>query len=196
MRLPWTSQWESAVALESDDPRCCIFSLSAKNYLASRSCPAPSRLCYLLVSSALCSPWFSPEKAYPQYMQSLFRYVRSSPLRHSHRVPVSILTPSSVQPCATRAAQVVFDCSIFCSYCNVRIFLASPPPCLFIIVALCCLVLWYCMHSCDISSLFALLLFSFCHAQTNALLILDAIACIFLEAPLLPFFFYFSSLYA
>ena len=54
------------------------------------------------------------------------------------------------------------------------------------------------MHSCDISSLFALLLilFSFCHAQTNALLILDAIACIFLEAPLLPFFFYFSSLYA
>ena len=41
-----------------------------------------------------------------------------------------------------------------------------------------------------------ILLFSFCHAQTNALLILDAIACIFLEAPLLPFFFYFSSLYA
>ena len=40
---------------------------------------------YLLVSSTLCSPWFSPEKAYPQYMQSLFRYFRSSPLRHSHR---------------------------------------------------------------------------------------------------------------
>jgi len=48
LRLPWASQWESAVALESDDPRCCIFSHSAKNYLASRSCPAPSRLYYLL----------------------------------------------------------------------------------------------------------------------------------------------------
>ena len=128
-------------------------------------------------------------------------YSGTSAVRHfaihtEYRYAVSILTPSSVQPCATRAARVLFDCSIFCSYCNVRIFLASPPPCLFIIVALSCLVLWYCMHSCDISSLFALLLFSFCHAQTNALLILDAIACIFLEAPLLPFFFYFSSLYA
>ena len=38
-------------------------------YLASRSCLAPSRLYYLLVSSALCSPWFSPEKAYRQYMR-------------------------------------------------------------------------------------------------------------------------------
>ena len=56
LRLPWASQWESAVALESDDPRCCIFSRSAKNYLASRSCPAPSRLCYPLVSSGLCRP--------------------------------------------------------------------------------------------------------------------------------------------
>ena len=37
---------------------------------------------YLLVSSALCSPW-SPEKRYPQYMQVLFRYVRSSPFRQS-----------------------------------------------------------------------------------------------------------------
>jgi len=27
-----------------------------------------SRLYNLLVSSALCSPWFSPEKAYPEYM--------------------------------------------------------------------------------------------------------------------------------
>ena len=59
LRLPWISQWEFAVALESDDPRCCIliFSRSAKDYLASRSRTAPSRLCYLLVSSALCSPW-------------------------------------------------------------------------------------------------------------------------------------------
>jgi len=32
-----------------------------------------------------------------------------------------------------------------------------------------------------------------CHAQTNTLLIFDAIACIFLEAPLLPFFFHLSS---
>ena len=32
-----------------------------------------------------------------------------------------------------------------------------------------------------------------CHAQTNNLLIIDAIACIFHEAPLLPFFFYRSS---
>ena len=56
LRLPWVSQWESVVALESDDPRCCIFPRSAKNNLASRSCPPPSWLCYLLVSSALCSP--------------------------------------------------------------------------------------------------------------------------------------------
>ena len=110
LRLPWVSQKGSDVALESDDPRCCIFSRSAKDCLASRSCPAPSRLCYLLVSSALCSPWFSPEKAYPQWcMQSLFRYVCSSPLRHSHRVPAPILILSSVQPCAARAARVVFD---------------------------------------------------------------------------------------
>ena len=68
LRLPWAAQWESAVALESDDPRCCIFSHSAKIYLASRSCLAPSRLYYLLVSGALCSPWFSPEKAYREYM--------------------------------------------------------------------------------------------------------------------------------
>ena len=56
LRLPWVSQWESALALESDDPRYCIFSRSAKNNLASRSRPPPSRLCYLLASSALCSP--------------------------------------------------------------------------------------------------------------------------------------------
>ena len=96
MRLPWGSQWESAVALESDEPRCCIFSRSAKDHLASRSCPAPSRLCYLLVSSALCSPWFSPEKAYPQCMLLSFRYVCSSPLRHPHRLPAPILILSSV----------------------------------------------------------------------------------------------------
>ena len=35
---------------------------------------------------------FSSERAYSQYMQSLFRYVRSSPLRHPHRVPAPILT--------------------------------------------------------------------------------------------------------
>ena len=32
-----------------------------------------------------------------------------------------------------------------------------------------------------------------CHAQTNTLLIFDAIAYIFHEAPLLPFFFYLST---
>ena len=57
LRLPWVSQKGSDGALESDDPRCCIFSRSAKDCLASRSCPAPIRLCYLLVSSASCSPW-------------------------------------------------------------------------------------------------------------------------------------------
>ena len=80
-------------------------------YLASRSYLAPSRLYYLLVSIALCSPWFSPEKAYRQYMRLLFRYLRSSPLRLSSRVPASTLTPLSVQPCAARAARVVFDYS-------------------------------------------------------------------------------------
>jgi len=53
---------------------------------------------------------FSSERAYSQYMQLLYRYVRSSPLRHSHiRLPAPILTLSSVQPCAARAARVVFD---------------------------------------------------------------------------------------
>ena len=81
--------------------------------LRPRGChfaPSPCALCNqgtLTVHGA--SPWFSPEKAYPQYMQSLFRYVCSSPLRHSHRVPAPILTLSSVQPCAARAARVVFD---------------------------------------------------------------------------------------
>ena len=31
LRLPWAAQWESAVALESDDPRRCIFSGSARD---------------------------------------------------------------------------------------------------------------------------------------------------------------------
>jgi len=31
LRLPWAAQWESAVALESDDPRCCIFFRSARD---------------------------------------------------------------------------------------------------------------------------------------------------------------------
>ena len=79
---------------------------------------APSRLCYLLVSSALCSSaWFSPEKAYPQYMQLLFQYVRCSPLRHSLRVPASILTQSSVQLCAARAARFVFDFAVASAQC-------------------------------------------------------------------------------
>ena len=73
------SQWESAVALESDDPRCCIFSHSAKDNLASRSCPAPSRLYNLPVSSALCSPWFSPEKA---ILNICSRYTGTPALRH------------------------------------------------------------------------------------------------------------------
>ena len=60
----------------------CIYILShsAKNSLASRSCSAHSRLYYLLVSSALCSPWFSPERAYPQYMQ--YSYSGTLALRH------------------------------------------------------------------------------------------------------------------
>ena len=44
-------------------------SRSAKNYLASRSCLVLSRSYHLLVSYTLCSPWFSPEKAYSQCMQ-------------------------------------------------------------------------------------------------------------------------------
>ena len=42
-------------------------------------------------------------------MQSLFRYVCTSPLRHPHRVPASVLTLSFVHLCAARAARVVFD---------------------------------------------------------------------------------------
>jgi len=56
------------------------------------------------------STGFSSERAYSQYMLLLFRYVRSSPLRHSCVwLPVPILTLSLVQPCAARAARVVFD---------------------------------------------------------------------------------------
>jgi len=52
---------------------------------------------------------FSSERAYSEYMQSLSRYVRSSSLRHSWVLsPAPILT-SWVQPCAARAARVVFD---------------------------------------------------------------------------------------
>jgi len=41
-------------------------------------------------------------------------------LRVSHRVPVSALTPLSVQPCAARAARVVFDShyQCLCASCN------------------------------------------------------------------------------
>ena len=58
------------------------------NYLASRSRLALSRSYHLLVSYALCSSWFSPEKAYPHSMSIEYAvvipvYVRSSPLRHS-----------------------------------------------------------------------------------------------------------------
>ena len=58
---------------------------------------------------------FSSERAYSGYMLSLSRYVRSSSLRHSRvRLPAFTLTLSLVQPCAARAARVVFDyCSTY-----------------------------------------------------------------------------------
>ena len=112
---PWTSQWETAVALESDDPRCCILSPSAKNYLASRSCPVPRRLCYLLVSDARCimqSMVLSRESISSVYavvipVRPLFATYSSSVQLAGIRS--DLLTLSSVRLCAARAARAVFD---------------------------------------------------------------------------------------
>ena len=113
LRPPWISQWESAVALESDDPRNCIFSRSAKDYLASRSRPAPGRLYYLLVSSALCSPWVLSRQSifsvYAVVIPVRPHFATSSFSQDLIGSPAHVLTLSSVQPCAAQAARAVLD---------------------------------------------------------------------------------------
>ena len=56
-------------------------------------------------SYALCSSWFSPEKAYSQYIKQLHRCVRSSPLRHSlrYRYPPYLCLQYSSAPRVRRA---------------------------------------------------------------------------------------------
>ena len=122
LRLLWTSQWESAVALESDDPRCCIFSHSAKNYLASRSCPASSRLYYLLVSSAYAVHGFSRESISSVYAVVIpVRPLFASTSSFAQSTGIHILTLSSVHLCAARAARVVFNSLYYLSSVSIVI---------------------------------------------------------------------------